>query len=239
MSGKLELATRLGQPVLPLTPASWFEATCGGPGPKLVWLCMCYLGRPRGGQVGGACWAAVSTIARLAECHVGTVRRHLRTLQNGGRIEAEAVSRGRKPTHYRLAGGAVQPEQNAWVQPEQNARVQPEQNARVQPEQSARAGTYVDATASKPPARGAREGDVARRGRALSPRPAAPRAGRSDAPQLWSESLEIPAHRPEKAGRKRPQFSAPGGAAVPGFEATQALLDRNRQLRRQLRNPEG
>ena len=181
MSGRLELATRHGQPVLPLTPATWFETTCGGPGPKLVWLCMCYLGRPRPGSAGGGCWAAVATIARLAECHVGTVRRHLRTLQVGGRIEAEAVSSGRRPTHYRLVGRAGQPEQNARVEPEQNARVR----------------TYVRPIGRKPRAP-EREGLPVDSWRAVYPATDDPREVADPDGPAYSPAREEPAPGPER-----------------------------------------
>ena len=132
MSGRnLRLAAVQGQPVLPFTVSSWFDAKCGGIGPKCVWLAMCYAARPRGGQPGGVCWAAVSTLARIAECDARTVRRHLRTLALGGRVEAEAVSRGRRPTYYRLVAGALQPGQNVRVEPGQNVRVEPGQNVRA------------------------------------------------------------------------------------------------------------
>ena len=227
MSGKLELATRHGQPVLPLTPRSWFEATCGGPGPKLVWLCMCYLGRPRGGNVGGGCWAAISTIARLAECSVSTVRRHLRTLQQGGRIEAEAVSKGRQATHYRLSGVAAQPGHFDRVEPGHFDRVEPGQNDCP--------STYVDATASKPPARKARPGKVARRGRAFSPGGTGAPPG-SDAPALWSESMEIPSSSTQgaRSARKLSTSARPTAARVPGADATAAYLERFRELRRKI-----
>ena len=207
---RLKLAVRAGQPVLPFTTESWFNAVCGGPGPKLVWLCMCYAARPRKDSVGGNCWASVSTLQRLGEWKsIRTVREHLRTLALGGRIEAESVSRGGRPTFYRL-------------NPAKSAGLNPAKSAGLNPAKSAGYVRTSDATASE---------DARGSGAVAAPAAVPEKVARKRAysPARRSAPLFSPDGGPVTYPSDGPR-PYPG---VPDAEKTARYLERLRAIRRQ------
>ena len=210
----LKLATRYGQPVLPLLDRA-HEATCGGPMPKLVYLVMAALARRS-----GVCWASVATITRHAEASRRTVQRALGALALGGRIEAEGGrSRGRRTSFYRLAdvqprqSDAVEPRQSDAVEPRQSDAVEPRQSDAVEPRQSDAVGTPYGVTAA---ARDAVR-EAASRAELAKPRP----AGRSS----------VGASRPVSNGRAGRALRS---GSVPSAEATARMLAEHRAERRRL-----
>ena len=65
-----------------------------------------------------ACYAAVATMAKRARLSLNTMRRQLQGLMEVGALEAVGgVSRGRKPTRYRLTLDVVQPSHEAPLNP--------------------------------------------------------------------------------------------------------------------------
>ena len=219
MPENLRVVARMGQPVLPLFDRA-HEFVCGGPMPKLVFLVMAALARRT-----GTCWASVPTIARHSEAGVTTVRRALRTLSLGRRIEAEGgVSRGRRTTFYRLVDD-VEPGRNDRVdrvEPGRNDRVEPGRNDRVEPGRNDRVGTR-DTRSERP---GSTSYDVtvardvvreaARRAELTKPRPAGSSVGAS---------------RPVSNGRAGRALRS---GIVPSAEATARMLAANRAERRRL-----
>ena len=179
MADNLRVVARYGQPVLPLFARAHY-VTCGGPGPKLVYLVMHHLAR-----TSGQCWASVATIARCAESGVTTVRRHLRALELGGRIEPEGgTSRGRRTTFYRMVD--VEPGQIDRVEPGQIDRVEPGQIDRVEPGQIDRVSTPYGVTEGARDPRGAPTEheraavrEAARRAELAKPRPFRKKVGAS------------------------------------------------------------
>ena len=208
MPENMRLATRYGQPVLPIVDRA-HEAVCGGPMPKLVFLVMAGLARRT-----GTCWAAVPTIARHAEASTSTVRRALRTLALGRRIEPEGgVSRGRRTTHYRLVD--VEPGQSDRVQPGQSDRVQPGQSDRVgtRDTRSERPGsTSYDVTVARAVVR-----EAARRAEADKARPAG---------KVGAQARPV-----SNAGAGRRLLRS---GSVPSAEATARMLAAHRAERRRL-----
>ena len=211
----LRVASRFGQPVLPLIDRA-HDVTCGGPMPKLVFLVMVCLARRT-----GTCWAAVPTIARHAEAGVTTVRRALRTLALGGRIEPEGgVSRGRRTTHYRLVD--VGPGRSGRVEPGRSDRVEPGRSDRVEPGRSDRVGTRD----TRPERPGSTSYDVTAARDVV--REAAQRA-----------ELAKPRVAGSNVGASRPVSNGRAGRAlrsgiVPSAEATARMLAANRAERRRL-----
>ena len=226
MPENLRVVARMGQPALPLFDRA-HEVVCGGPIPKLVFLVMVALARRT-----GTCWASVPTIARHAEAGVTTVRRALRTLSLGRRIEAEGgVSRGRRTTHFRLVDD-VGPGRSGRVEPGEPGRidrVEPGRIDRVEPGRSGREGT-------RPERPGSTSYDVTVARDVV--REAAQRAEHAKARPAGSS---VGASRPVSNGRAGRALRS---GIVPSAEATARMLAANRAERRRLRElrhdePEG
>ena len=255
MPENLRIATRYGQPVLPLLDRA-HEATCGGPMPKLVYLVMVALARRS-----GVCWASVATITRHAEASRRTVQRALGALALGGRIEAEGGrSRGRRTSFYRLVdveprhSDAVEPRHSDAVVPRHSDAVEPRHSDAVEPRHSdAVVPRHSDAVEP-------RHSDAVepRHSDAVVPRhsdavgtPYGVTAAARDAVREAAARAELAKPRPagrSSVGASRPVSNAGAGrrlrsGSVPSAEATARMLAAQRAERRRLwelrHEPEG